>query len=197
MSLKKILVSSLSILGVLSILAAFSVSSVTSKENAKYIGANKCKMCHKSDKKGDQYNIWAKGLHAKAYETLANEHSKEIAAKMGIKDPQKAPECLKCHVTAYSVDASLKEKTLKMEEGVSCESCHGPGSEYKSMSVMKDIALGKTDGTDKGYHHITAETCTQCHNSESPTFKGFVFEEKVKKIAHPMPDAYKKEKGYK
>ncbi len=197
MNFKQIMISFFSIALVVALVSTFSSTSLTSKENAKYIGANKCKMCHKSEKKGDQYNIWASGVHAKAYATLANDHSKEIAAKMGIEDPQKAPECLKCHVTAYSVDASMKEKTLTMEEGVSCESCHGPGSEYKNMKVMKDISLGKIDGTDKGYTPVTEATCKACHNEESPTYKEFNFEERVKQIAHPMPDAYKQEKGYK
>jgi hypothetical protein len=40
----------------------------------------------------------------------------------------------------------------------------------------------------------TAETCTGCHNDESPTFKGeFKFEEMVAKIAHPYPEASESE----
>lgn len=197
MKLKKVIFGFIAVATMAGVVSTISLTSVTSKESPKYIGADKCKMCHKGEKKGDQFKIWSESVHAKAYATLASAESKAIAAKMGIADPQKAPECLKCHVTAYNVDASLKEKTLKLEEGVSCEACHGPGSEYKNMTVMKDISLGKIDGADLGFKQQTAELCKQCHNEESPTYKEFKFEEKIKKIAHPMPDAYKKEKGYK
>jgi len=33
----------------------------------------------------------------------------------------------------------------------------------------------------------TADTCTKCHNKESPSFKAFNFDEYKKKIAHPDP----------
>ena len=29
--------------------------------------------------------------------------------------------------------------------------------------------------------------CVKCHNEESPTYKKFVFAEKVKMVAHPVP----------
>jgi hypothetical protein len=31
--------------------------------------------------------------------------------------------------------------------------------------------------------------CRSCHNEESPTFKGFNYEEYLAKIAHPVPAA--------
>ena len=33
----------------------------------------------------------------------------------------------------------------------------------------------------------TADSCTGCHNEESPTFKGFDFEQRWAEIAHPVP----------
>lgn len=153
-----------------------------------YIGVAKCKMCHKGEKKGNIFEKWQERKHAKAYETLATEQSKEVAKKVGIKgDPQQAAECLVCHVTAYNAPAEQKEATLTMEEGVSCEACHGPGSEYKSMKVMKDITAGTVNGADFGLIAPDEELCVSCHNPKSPTYKEFKYEEAVKKIAHPMP----------
>jgi hypothetical protein len=158
------------------------------KETFKYIGVKKCKMCHKGEKKGNIFEKWQERGHAKAYETLASDESKEIAKKLGIKaDPQQAAECLVCHVTGYEAAADLKEATLTMEEGVSCEACHGPGSEYKSMKVMKDITAGKVKGADFGLIEPNNELCVTCHNPKSPTYKEFKFEEAAKLIAHPMP----------
>ena len=154
------------------------------KPKPAYVGAGGCKMCHKSEKKGNQFGQWEASKHAKAYATLATPQAKEIAKKKGIADPQKDGKCLKCHVTAHGVDASLIEgKKYKIEDGVQCESCHGPGSLYKKRPIMKDrkaaVAVGLIIPDEK--------TCKQCHNEESPTFKSFKYEEMVAKIAHPYP----------
>lgn len=154
-------------------------------------GADNCKMCHKKAKTGDQYNIWKNNVHAKAYATLASEESKKIAKEKGIADPQKAPECLKCHVTAYGVDAKLLEKKFKIEDGVSCESCHGAAGDYYKNKVMKEIAAGKIDGATVGMIKADEKLCVTCHNDQSPTFKGFNYKEFSAKIAHPVVDLKK------
>jgi hypothetical protein len=151
-------------------------------QNFKYIGASKCKMCHVKPATGEQYNIWLKGPHAGAMKTLASDESKKIATEKGIADPTTDAACIKCHSTVGAVDKSLVA-SAKMDEGVSCESCHGPGSMYKGASVMKNREMA----ISKGMIVPTEETCTSCHNEESPTFKGFNYEEKLAKIAHPIP----------
>ena len=138
-----------------------------------YVGAKKCKMCHKGKRKGEQYELWQKRGHAKAFKTLQNEQSKEIAKKMGLGDPSTEQKCLKCHITAEHIK----------EEGVSCEACHGPGSLYKKVSIMKDEAKAKTLGLIEPDEQL----CLKCHNKQSPTYKPFVFAEASKTIAHPLP----------
>ena len=135
----------------------------------KYIGAAKCKMCHNSATKGAQYKKWSEAKHSKAWDLLSA-------------DEKKDPKCAKCHSTFHSVEASLRG-TITEAEGVSCESCHGPGSVYKSMTIMKDQAKSIENGLT-----IPAEAiCVKCHNDESPTFKGFDYATAVAKIAHPKP----------
>jgi hypothetical protein len=148
-----------------------------------FVGAEKCKMCHNSPAKGAQFTQWAASRHAKAFQTLAGEAAKKFAAAKGIADPQKAPECLKCHVTAHGAAASLLTEKYKAEEGVSCESCHGAGGAYWKMEVMKDRAKSVAAGLEIP----TEKTCIRCHNAESPTFKGFDFKAKAAEIAHPNP----------
>lgn len=152
----------------------------------KYVGAKKCKMCHSSSKSGAQYKKWEKAPHSKAYKTLASAESKKIAKKKGIKDAQKSPKCLRCHSTVYDITGKKRknvDSTLKVTEGVSCESCHGPGSVYKSKKNMVDhkkfIAFGGIMATKM--------LCESCHNEESPTYKPFDFNKKKIKIAHPTP----------
>jgi len=151
-------------------------------QNFKYIGDSTCKMCHVKPATGEQYNVWLKGPHAGAMKTLASEESKKIAAEKGIADPTTDPACIKCHSTVGGVDAKLVA-SAKMDEGVSCESCHGPGSMYKGASVMKNRELAMT----KGMILPTEEVCKTCHNEESPTYKPFNYDEKVAEIAHPIP----------
>ena len=97
-------------------------------------------------------------------------------------DEAKDPKCLKCHSTAASIDEKLNAG-IKIEEGVSCEGCHGPGSAYKSISIMKD----REKSIENGLVIPDEKTCKKCHNEESPTFKGFDFKEYFAKIAHPDP----------
>ena len=95
----------------------FIFSTIVNAEDFKYVGAAKCKMCHNKAEKGGQYASWAAGPHAKAMLSLKG-------------DEVKNPKCLKCHSTAAGADQALVA-TITVEEGVSCESCHGPGSGIK------------------------------------------------------------------
>ena len=70
---------------------------------------------------------------------------------------------------------------------VGCQACHGPGSEYKSMKVKKGLADGSVKPEDVGLIEADAKLCVTCHNEESPTYIPFKFEEKVKKVSHPVP----------
>ena len=157
------------------------------KAQFQYGGVATCKACHLSAASGAQFKIWQASAHAKTFETLKSEAAQKIAKGKGIADPTTADACLKCHVTAHGVAAELKGPKLTIEEGVSCEACHGPGSAYKSKQVMQDIHDGKVKGAQYGLVKPVKETCVKCHNSESPTYKEFKFEESVKLIAHPTP----------
>ena len=161
---------------------------VEAQEEAKsqYVGVQSCaKICHKTAKQGEQLKIWEASKHANAYATLATPAAKEIAAKMKIADPQKADECLACHTTAHGVAADLKGAKFSHEEGVGCEACHGAGSLYKKRTVMKD----REKAVAAGLVIPNKETCLKCHNEESPTYKEFDYDARVKTIAHAKPAA--------
>lgn len=161
---------------------AIFLGNVISAQTPKYIGAEKCKLCHNKPATGDQYAKWLKDPHSKALKTLSNQHSLDYAKKNGIPDPAKDAKCLKCHTTYDRADAKLRG-TLKQTEGISCETCHGPGSMYKTPAIMKNLAQAKKMGLivpDK-------KLCLQCHNKDNPFFKEFNFETYSAKIAHPNP----------
>jgi hypothetical protein len=111
------------------VLASFGVQAA----DHAYAGADKCKMCHKV-----QFTSWETTTHAKATD----------AAKAST-DRAYTPECLKCHATNASADLP----------GVQCEACHGPGEDYKKMSVMKD----RDAAIANGLVIPTQATCDGCH----------------------------------
>ena len=154
----------------------------------KYVGVDKCKLCHKSESKGNQYGAWQKSLHSKAYETLGNSKAKGLAEAAGITDdPQKSDKCLKCHATAFGVAPEMiaEDCSLRIEDGIQCETCHGPGEKYWSIDAMKDKAKAIANGLKVG---IKEDTCVKCHNSESPTWSGqFDFVKMREKILHSRP----------
>ena len=73
----------------------------------------------------------AASAHAKAWATLATPEAKVMARLGGLADePEKAPICLGCHATAADAEAWERDPGFRVEDGVQCEKCHGPGSEY-------------------------------------------------------------------
>ncbi len=133
-------------------LMVFVVSAAVAQEKAapkaehKFIGAAKCKTCHNSPAKGEQFKKWTESKHSKAFETLASPAALEVGTKLGVAKPQESEKCLSCHVTGFAAPASAKEATFAQTEGVGCEACHGAGSDYKDMKVMKDKAAAIAAG---------------------------------------------------
>ena len=157
-------------------------------EPAQYVGAKKCKICHKP-----QFTKWSEAAHSNALKSLSSEKALEYAKKNNIADPSKDVKCLNCHSTAAMVDKSLLTSTITIEEGVSCESCHGPGSKYKSTKIMSkkaykaDAKAAQKAALDAGLILPTKQVCESCHNEKNPFHKAFDFEKSKAKIAHPTP----------
>jgi hypothetical protein len=162
------------------------VADAQQKAVHKYIGVKMCGACHRGEKKGMVFEIWQKSKHALAYKTLESAEAAKIAKEKGLKKPaNESPECLKCHVLTGGLDKSLLNPSFDVKDGVQCETCHGPGSDYKSITVMKSrekaIAAGLIIGTDD------PKLCEKCHNPESPTYKEFKYKEAWAKIKHTVP----------
>ena len=163
---------------------------VTTAEDFTLVGVKKCKTCHKKPEDGEQFTIWSESAHAKAYEVLASEEALAEGKKHGIDNPQTAPQCLECHATAFAVMDDIVNQKITMEEGVSCESCHGPGSAYAKKSVKTKVAAGEIERASVGLWEVNEAVCTKCHKEEGNAFfKEFNYEERLAKIAHPIPEA--------
>jgi nitrate reductase cytochrome c-type subunit len=160
------------IIGILLIIVPFMLFT----QEFTYVGAAKCKMCHKSEKQGQQFPLWEARKHSKSFVALTSDEAKALAA-----DAPENPKCLKCHSPLAQKAPELKE------EGVSCEVCHGPGSVYKKMSIMKDQAESVKNGlTEYGSPEAIKAQCLSCH--ENAHDKSFDFSAAWEKVKHPRPE---------
>jgi|SRR5690349_8380656 len=153
----------------------------------KYVGATTCVgACHKTDAQGKQLDIWQNSKHSQAFKNLQTPEADKIAKDKGFTTPAaETPQCVKCHTIGKEIDPAEMESTFNKEDGVQCETCHGPGSEYKKLAIMKDRQKAVENGLI--IHNEGESFCTGCHNAESPTFKGFSYDEYWEKIKHKKP----------
>ncbi|SDX02905.1 cytochrome c-550 CycA [Nitrosomonas communis] len=157
---------------------AFMTGGAIAASDAPFEGRTKCSNCHKSQAKS-----WKDTAHAKAMESLKPNTKKEAKVKAKL-DPEKDytqdKDCVGCHVDGfgktggYSIDAPKKPLT-----GVGCESCHGPGKNYRGDHRKAGQAFEKSNKTtprktlaDKGQDFAFEESCNACHlNYEGSPWK--------------------------
>ena len=122
--------------GMLAVAAVVLTAGIAQAQDHAFVGADKCKMCHKV-----QYASWQETGHAKATEAAKASTDRTFEAA-----------CLDCHAT--NADEAMA--------GVQCESCHGAGADFKKMSIMKDREMAVANGLIIP----TQETCDKCHTGD-------------------------------
>jgi hypothetical protein len=148
----------------------------------RYVGSQACAECHLDRELGAQHLSWIRGRHAGAWWRLATDWAVLLASfrphYTDVTDPIADSRCTRCHWTAAQDDDALLATGFRREEGVGCEACHGPGSEYMDPEVMADrerfLAAGGVVPDEA--------VCRKCHRDDA-----FVFAERVARIAHPRP----------
>lgn len=159
------------------------------------IGPGSCGLgqtnCHTQEDKW-----WNKDDHKIAvtsiYDALPQYEKMADLAGVGAKNLFKGDQlCMKCHGTVISG----KEKN-EVDNGVSCESCHGPGGDYKDPHSEGDLKLGdQRPGYIKGFQlgmrelanlDTRAETCVGCH---------YINDEKLLRTGHPSGSTFNYAKG--
>lgn len=116
------------------------------------VGPETCKACHRA-----AYESWRETAHARAQENLPARNRKD-------------PRCTVCHAPDPERGA----------QGVSCESCHGPGQYYAVGYVMRDAELARAVGLAE----VGEKTCLVCHTESAPSLGRFEYARKVQLIEH-------------
>jgi YVTN family beta-propeller protein len=156
-----------------------------------HIGVQACAQCHEGLAMGHQFSKWRLSAHAKAYASLSMPESKEIAKLSGItEEPWKAKMCLGCHATAAETEDWERTEGFHIEDGLQCEACHGAGSEYATVEIMRDRAKAMANGLKIP----KKEDCLMCHRVKGSheavlKKKPFDMEAAWQAIAHPTPDS--------
>lgn len=149
--------------------AAILAAPPAAAEEFAYEGHRKCSSCHRS-----QSESWKGTAHAKAFESLAPNHKAEAKRKAGLdpaKDYRQDAQCLGCHTTGHKKDGGYDPKEPnEYLVGVTCESCHGPGAQYRLMHRKAGDRFergGKTTGREQvaelGQEFAFEERCNACH----------------------------------
>ena len=151
-----------------------------------YIGEKACRSCHGAVGSESPDSVWRSSDHAKAYGVLTMPEAFEIAELSGVDvHPQKSPICLGCHTTAPTVEEWELDEGFHRQDGVQCEACHGPGSDYSPADVMAD----RERAMEAGLMMPTEEDCMCCHIEKGTHVaivgsKEFDVKKAMKRIAH-------------
>ncbi len=152
----------------------------TKRNHPMYVGSAACRDCHLDEQHEGPYLEWIASRHAAAYWRLATEWALFLALErphfQDMKDPQEDDRCLLCHLTGAQDPDALYAPSYEIEEGIGCETCHGPGSAYIATDVMADreafLAAGGRIPDER--------TCQKCHRIPDM----FDFAEMWPSIAH-------------
>jgi len=141
----------------------------------RYMGVGSCASsnCHGSATQRsvspvlqNEYVTWQRhDAHSQAYLTLFSESSKVMASHLGIKKAHESELCLSCHAT-YVPDTAMQGDKFRIEDGVGCESCHGPSSSWlkahteHGSSHARNKELGLFELVDPANR---AALCATCH----------------------------------
>lgn len=154
-----------------------------------YIGSQACAQCHEGPEIGHQFSKWRLSHHAQAYVSLSKPEAKEITKLSGItEEPHRAKMCLGCHATASEEEDWRHGEEFHLEDGLQCEACHGPGSEYATAEIMQD----RPRAVANGLKTLVKDDCMLCHRVKGSheavlRKKPFELEEAWSRLAHPVP----------
>jgi hypothetical protein len=144
---------------------------------ARFTGSPSCmsSSCHGGGTGKNQGLIFAKkDVHTRGVALLSNTRSQRIAEVLQIPDAARSQRCLVCHSPLQTVPPQRFVKGVLPENGVSCESCHGPAEQWLRFHTRPDatheqnVSIGLRELRDS-YHRSNA--CVACHLNLDPELR--------------------------
>lgn len=142
-----------------------------------YVGAPTCASsnCHGSTRprrvfdvlQNEHFTWYKRGdpHYARAFPVLFEERSRIIARNLRLPAaPAESPACLGCH--GFQVPKEKQANRLEIEDGISCEACHGPASGWieghtaADWTHQRSVEAGMTDLRDLD---VRSRLCLSCH----------------------------------
>jgi hypothetical protein len=151
------------------------LAAASSAQTPQYVGPGSCasSSCHGAVQPRTstripqtEYSTWVVAdKHAKAFTVLGSDLSRTIARNLRLPQaPGQSPQCLSCH--ALDVPSAQRTRAFEMDDGVSCERCHGPASAWlgphatKGWQHQQSVQRGMIDTKNIS---VRAELCLSCH----------------------------------
>lgn len=152
------------------------LSAAATAADLTFLGHNSCSSsgCHGGAGTNQNQNIvWSRhDPHSHTPATLTTARSATLARLLGIKDATQDRRCTSCHAPWQGVALELVPAELKPSiEAVSCETCHGPASEWIRSHTRPDLnrAQKGLDGLkDLTILYNRANSCVACHQAIAP-----------------------------
>lgn len=152
-----------------------------------YVGTEACRPCHPS-----AFEIWVSSPHARTALYLSTQTGREMEAREAERERRTGEkfECRRCHEPPGPGVVAKFGPGYHPEDGVQCETCHGPGEEHVIVETAKDTLSGHKIFNPKNGNDF----CQICHYEEKPfhvpaELRTPLFDYKTawKRIAHPTP----------
>lgn len=122
----------------------------------------------------NEHTTWiTQDRHADAYRVLLTRRSQEIASRLAGRAAaaERDARCLACHATAGNSPAPLTAPlAVVQQDGVSCESCHGPAERW--LGAHTQLGWSRLSPAEKESRfgmrptrelHQRAAICVECH----------------------------------
>jgi len=110
-------------------------------------GSSACIGCHEAE-----HSQWSASAHGGAMASLASSSAEED------------PTCVRCHATERVVGGprATDAGQYRVDEGVGCESCHGPGGRHIAAGGGTENIVGLGESCPVC---VVEAVCTSCHNA--------------------------------
>ena len=102
---------------------------------------------------------------------LTNARSSQIAQSLGIQNAPASQRCTVCHSPLAPMPPSRLARSDQRDEGVACESCHGPAGPWLRSHTRRDYtyAMRVSSGLrDLRNIYLRANACVACHQVVDP-----------------------------